>query len=69
MTCIRPLLLALVVLSGCESLNEAVVRQLFRDPGLSRRMNYQIREGLERRKTLPPADIPHKPAPTFLDQG
>ena len=65
----RPLLLALVFFSGCESLNEAVVRQMFRDPGLSRRMNYQIREGLEKRNKLPPGDIPNKPAPIFLDQG
>ena len=62
-------LLALVLLSGCDTLNDAVVRQLFRDPGLSRKVNYQIREGLEKRKAAPQPNVPLRPAPDFLDQG
>jgi hypothetical protein len=67
---LAPLLLALVLalLSGCEGLNDALVRQWFKDSGLSRKVNEQIREGLERRKARP-KDIPRTPAPDFLDQG
>lgn len=62
------LLLGLFFLSGCESLNEALVRQMFTDHGVSRKVSDQIREGLERREKLAPAK-PGKPAPAFLDQG
>ena len=62
------LLLALVSLAGCESLNEIVVRQLFKDHGLSREVSDQIREGLERRDKQP-AEIRKLPAPDFMDQG
>jgi hypothetical protein len=69
---VRPfggLLLALLLLSGCETVNDTLVRQWFKDSGLSRRLNYRIREGLERREAAPPADVPRRPAPDFLDQG
>jgi hypothetical protein len=61
--------LALALLSGCETLNDAVVRQWFRDSGLSRRISNQIREGLEIREDAPPATLPAIPAPPFLDEG
>ena len=64
----RPLLLGFVLLSGCETLNDTLVRQWFRDPALSHRMNYQIREGLERRDAAP-EQVPKLPAPGHLDQG
>ena len=60
---------ALALLSGCEGLNETLVRQLFRDSGLSNRVYYQIREGLERREAAPPARLPQNPAGDFPDQG
>lgn len=63
------LLLGLFFLSGCESLNEALVRQMFTDHGVSRKVSDQIREGLERRQKLPQPDAPREPAPEFLDQG
>jgi len=63
------LLLALALLPGCETLNDAVVRHYFKDPGLSRRTSHQIREGLERREQAPPAKGPGTPAPAFLDIG
>lgn len=62
-------MLGLLFLSGCETLNETLVRQMFKDHGVSRRVSDQIRDGLERRKRVPPADMPKKPAPFFLDQG
>ncbi len=65
----KALLLGLVFLPGCESLNEALVRQMFTDRSVSRKVSDQIREGLERRQKLPQADAPGKPAPAFLDQG
>ena len=61
-------LLALVLLSGCETLNDAFVRRWFKDPSLSRRVNSQIREGLEKRKGAAPGTVP-RPAPAFMDQG
>jgi hypothetical protein len=64
-----PVLLALVLLSGCEALNDTLVRQWFKDQGLSHRVNDQIREGLERRRGAPPANVPIRPASPFLDQG
>lgn len=64
----RVLLLALVFLSGCESLNGLVVRQMFKDSSLGRRVGDQIRDGLERREKA--QEEPQKePAPPFLDQG
>jgi len=65
----RPLLLALLLLSGCGALNDTLVRMWFEDRGLSRRLSSQIREGLERRKSAPPAEVPKRPAPSFMDQG
>ncbi len=62
------LLCVLVFLSGCETLNEAAVRFMFIEHGVSRKMSDQIREGLERRK-VQPAETPVKTAPPFLDQG
>ena len=69
MKCFASSLLALVLLSGCEAVNEVLVRQLFKDSGLSRKVNYQIREGLEKRKGAPPANGHKGPAPAFMDQG
>ena len=66
---LSPLLLTLVLLQGCEALNDALVRQSLQDSGLSRSVDYQIREGLERRKVAPPVKVPPGPAPAFLDQG
>lgn len=63
------LLSALVVLPGCESLNETLVRQMFIDHGVSREVSEQIKEGLKRRQKAPPAELPRKDAPPFLDQG
>lgn len=63
------LLLALALLPGCEALNGALVRQSLKQWGLSRRLDSQIREGLEKRMTAPPAKTPTRPAPAFLDQG
>ena len=63
------LLLALPFLSGCETINEALVRQIHKEPGLSRRMHNQIREGLERRKAAPPGSIPKRTAPGNMDQA
>jgi hypothetical protein len=60
---------ALLLLSGCAAINDAVVRHWLMEPGLSGRVNSQIREGLERRKSSPPARGPGFPAPEFLDQG
>ena len=59
---------ALLLLSGCETVNETLVRQLHKDSGLGRRVNHQIREGLERRKAAP-GSVPKSPAPAFMDQG
>ena len=69
MTRLCLLLPALMLLSGCESLNGAFVRHMFKDQGLSRQMNKQIREGLERREKLPPAHAPEKLAPSSMDRG
>ncbi len=63
------LLSALVVLPGCESLNETLVRQMFIDRGVSREVSDQIKEGLKRREKTPPAELPRQAAPPFLDLG
>lgn len=65
----QALIAGFFLLAGCETLNEALVRQMFKDHGVSRRVSDQIREGLERRIHRPPADAPATPAPPFLDQG
>ena len=65
----QALIAGVLLLSGCETLNEVLVRQMFKDHGVSRRVSDQIREGLEIRMNLPPADAPATPAPPFLDQG
>lgn len=66
----KPLLLcALVLLAGCESLNETLVRQMFIDHGVSREVGDRIRKGLERRQKTPAAELPREPAPPFLDLG
>jgi hypothetical protein len=64
-----PLLLGLLLLGGCSSLNDALVRSWMRDRELGERVNTQIREGLERRRSAPEKVLPKKPAPAFLDQG
>jgi hypothetical protein len=63
------LLLPLLLLSGCQTVNDAFVRRWLMEPGLSRRLNSQIREGLQRRNAAAPARIPGRPAPEFIDQG
>lgn len=65
---LAPLLLALFLLSGCETVNATLVRQMHREWGLSRRINDQIREGLERRMEAP-GPVQMKPVPPFMDQG
>lgn len=59
------------LLSGCESLNDVLVRQWFLDHGMSNKVGNQIREGLDRRMSAPPPKpaAPRRPAPEFLDQG
>ena len=69
MTRLILLLLALVLLSGCEGLNAALVRQMHKSPGLSRRVSHQILEGLERRKAVPPEREQKRAAPAFMDLG
>jgi predicted secreted Zn-dependent protease len=63
------LLLALVLLCGCESINDAFVRRAYQEWGVSRRTRAQIWKGLERRKDAPPQTGPRVPAPAFMDQG
>lgn len=63
------LLLTVLVLSGCESLNDSVVRVWFQDRALGHRVHDQIREGLQRRLSAPPAPLPKTTVPAFLDQG
>lgn len=64
-----PLLLTLLLLSGCEALNDSLVRIWFQDLELGSRVNSQIREGLKRRMSAPAQDLPKRPTPVFLDQG
>ena len=64
-----PLLLALPFFAGCAGLNDSLVRFWFEDRGLSDRVNVQIREGLERRRSAPERVLPKLQAPAFLDQG
>ena len=67
----RPILLlaALLLFSGCQTLNDSLVRQWLGDAGLSRRVHDQIREGMQRREEAPAPYLPAKPAPAFLDEG
>lgn len=65
----RFLLLALLFLPGCETLNDAVVRHMLKEPGLSGEVRDQIRKGLEKREQAPPAVRPQEPPPPFMDQG
>ena len=62
------LLPAFLLLSGCESVNATLVRQMHKEWGTSRRINDQIREGLDRRKEVP-GPVQKTPAPPFMDQG
>jgi hypothetical protein len=62
------LLLALLLLTGCEALNDALVRQSLKDGGLSSSVNRRIRQRLERNLAVPESR-PKTPAPAFLDQG
>ncbi|HJV37084.1 hypothetical protein [Geomonas sp.] len=66
---LRLLLPLLALLAGCESLNDAIVRNWHMDTGISRRTNRQIKEGLERREGTPPVTAPATTAPPFLDEG
>jgi uncharacterized protein YceK len=61
-------LVAALLLSGCETINDTLVRQKFKDWGASRSMKHQIREGLERRRGSAPAG-PQELAPPFMDLG
>jgi len=63
------LLVALLSLAGCAQLNDSLVRIRFEDRNLSNRMNSEIREGLEKRKSAPEQVQPRRPAPAFLDRG
>ncbi|WP_224983063.1 hypothetical protein [Geomonas agri] len=62
------LLLPTLLLPGCETLNDAMIRHMLKEPGLSGKISDQIRDGLERREKAPSATIPEA-APPFLDQG
>ncbi|MBU5613057.1 hypothetical protein [Geomonas azotofigens] len=64
----RMVLLALLLLPGCETLNDAMIRHMLKEPGLSGKISDQIRDGLERREKAPSATVPEA-APPFLDQG
>ena len=61
-------LLAALLLSGCETINDTLVRLKFKDWGASRSVRQQIREGLERRMDVVPAG-PKELAPPFMDLG
>ena len=63
------LLIALLFLPGCETLNEAMVRHMMKEPGVSGEVLDQIRDGLQRREQVPPAKGESLPASPFLDQG
>jgi len=63
-----PLLASLLLFSGCQTLNDSLVRQWLGDPGLSRRVRDQIREGMLRREA-PVRYLPAQPAQAFLDEG
>lgn len=62
------LLLALLLLPGCETLNDLIVRQMLKEPGVSGKVRDQIREGLEKREKAPTVR-PQQPPPPFMDQG
>ena len=64
-----PLSAALLLFSGCQTLNDSLVRQWLGDAGLSRRVHDQIREGMQRREKAPVPYLPARPAPAFLDEG
>ncbi|WP_239026949.1 hypothetical protein [Geomonas oryzisoli] len=61
--------LMLLFLSGCETLNDAMIRFTLKEPGLSGRISDQIREGLQRREKKPPMAAPQETPPPFMDQG
>ncbi|WP_129126909.1 hypothetical protein [Geomonas oryzae] len=63
------LLLGFLFLSGCETLNEAMVRHMMKEPGLSGEVLDQIRDGLQRRERVAPEKRESVPASPFLDQG
>lgn len=60
---------ALLSLTGCETLNDAMVRRMFWDGGVSRSVERQILDGLERREKVPAVTEPGRPAPPELDRG
>ncbi|MBU5636600.1 hypothetical protein KOM00_07605 [Geomonas sp. Red69] len=63
------LLLMLLFLPGCETLNDAMIRYTLKEPGLSGRISDQIREGLKKREQAPPTARPQETPPPFMDQG
>ncbi|MCM0082301.1 hypothetical protein L4X63_11945 [Geomonas sp. Red32] len=62
-------LVLLLTLTGCETINDAVVRSWLMDSGLGNRVNKQIKEGLKKKEISPPVTGPRFPAPQGLDQG
>ncbi|QXE92856.1 hypothetical protein [Geomonas subterranea] len=62
-------LLALLFLPGCETFNDAMIRYMLKEPGLSGRFSDQIRNGLRKWEKTPPAALPNEAPPPFLDQG
>lgn len=63
------LAVAFLSLTGCETLNEAMVRHMMKEPGVSGEVLDQIRDGLQRREQAPPEKRESLPASPFLDQG
>lgn len=61
-------MVVLLLLPGCASINDMLVRQMFKDWGVSRSISQQIKEGLERRREVPPPG-PKELAPPFMDMG
>lgn len=65
----RFLLLGFLLLTGCETLNEAAVRYMMKEPGMSGEVLDQIRDGLQRRERVAPEKRESVPASPFMDQG
>ncbi|GFO57024.1 hypothetical protein GMSM_40310 [Geomonas sp. Red276] len=62
-------LATLLAVTGCESINDAVVRSWLMDSGLGNRVSKQIKEGLKKKEAAPPVTGPRFPAPQGMDQG
>lgn len=57
------------LLCGCESLSDLLVRQWFIDQHFSHEMSSTMNKQLKRKEASPPATLPRRTAPPFLDQG